>query len=261
MRPMRWMVVFVGMALVSADASAQVIGTFPWQTQPYCNRVVLTVIQQGGVYQLNGTDDQCGAGVAPVTGTAIPTASGVAMGFTVSLGSGRASHVSASISFASLSGTWTDADGLTGTFVFQGAAAGSPRPGPALAALATIPSGVTVTGQFMFDGHQPAAPAGSDAFSVMLPALAPAPLTDAVVNFGNASGAGDADPTCTGTFFAPTAPRGKVCIYVFNSSGFPLSSALGGVLALPKQSFNVSFVPSGGGGDLYLYATWAYTAP
>lgn len=124
-------VAVLGIMLASLSAEAQVIGTFSWQTQPYCNRVALTVVQTGGVYQLVGTDDQCGAGPAPVTGTAVPNGSGVAMGVTVALGSGRAAHLSANISLASLSGTWTDADGLTGPFVFAAATAGAPRPTPA----------------------------------------------------------------------------------------------------------------------------------
>lgn len=122
----------VGIVLGSSGAEAQQnIGTFSWQTQPHCNRVTVTVIQQGGVYQLVGNDDQCGAGPAPVTGTAIPSGSGVAMGLTVWLGTGRAAHLSATIALANLSGTWADADGRTGPFGFSGATGGSPRPAPA----------------------------------------------------------------------------------------------------------------------------------
>jgi hypothetical protein len=39
---------------------AQPIGTFRWQMQPYCNVVALNVTQIGGVYTLDGFDDQCG---------------------------------------------------------------------------------------------------------------------------------------------------------------------------------------------------------
>lgn len=130
-------------ALGSLNANAQVIGSFTWQTQPYCNRVALTVVQQGGVYQLTGSDDQCGAGSAPVTGTAVPTAGGVAMGFAVAQNNGGAAHVSATISLATLSGTWSDGDGNTGTFAFSGAGGGAPRPAPAtLAAYATAIGGI-----------------------------------------------------------------------------------------------------------------------
>ena len=42
-------------------AEAQSLGTFQWQLQPYCNLVTVTVTQNGGLYTLDGYDDQCGA--------------------------------------------------------------------------------------------------------------------------------------------------------------------------------------------------------
>jgi len=124
----------LALTVVSTSVAAQTIGPFVWQTQPYCNRVVLTVVQHGGVYQLLGTDDQCGMGSAPVTGTGVPTGSGVAMGLTIALSSGRSAHLSTTVSLSNLSGTWTDAEGRTGPFVFAGSAAGEVRPAPAGAA-------------------------------------------------------------------------------------------------------------------------------
>jgi hypothetical protein len=123
----------VALATVSARAEAQTIGTFTWQTQPYCNVLLLTVIQEGAGYQLVGHDDQCGAAPAPVTGTAIPSGGGVAFGVAVALPSGRTAHLSATISLASLSGTWIDADGNTGPFAFGANDGVSPRPAPAAA--------------------------------------------------------------------------------------------------------------------------------
>lgn len=38
----------LGLMLATLSAEAQVIGTSSWQTQPYCNRVALTVVQTGG---------------------------------------------------------------------------------------------------------------------------------------------------------------------------------------------------------------------
>jgi hypothetical protein len=116
---------------LSASADAQVIGSFPWQTQPYCNVVTVTVIQQGPVFQLVGSDNLCGSGSAPVTGTAVASGANVAFGFTVALSSGRAGQISAAINLTTLSGTWSDADGNTGNFVFGGNTGGSPRPSPA----------------------------------------------------------------------------------------------------------------------------------
>ena len=125
-------------ALSSVPASAQVIGTFSWQTQPFCNTVTLTVVQQGGLFQVHGSDNQCGAGVAPVTGTAVPVGGNVAFGFTVALGSGRAAHLSATIALGTLSGTWTDADGNTGPFVFGASGGSNPRPAPAAVTAITV---------------------------------------------------------------------------------------------------------------------------
>jgi hypothetical protein len=45
--------------------AAQVVGTFSWQTQPFCNRVTLTVVHVGGIYQLNGVDDNAVAKRSP----------------------------------------------------------------------------------------------------------------------------------------------------------------------------------------------------
>ncbi len=51
----------LGALLPGASASAQTLGTFRWQLQPFCNVLTVTVVQQGGHYQLYGTDDLCGA--------------------------------------------------------------------------------------------------------------------------------------------------------------------------------------------------------
>jgi hypothetical protein len=114
---------------MASGAQAQVIGTFAWQTQPYCNVVTMTVTQQGGLYQLLGTDNLCGTGAAPVAGTAVPSAGGVAMGFTVAMPTGRTTNISVAINLATLSGTWKDADGHAGTFVFGASTGGAQRPG------------------------------------------------------------------------------------------------------------------------------------
>lgn len=123
----------VGVLVAAVPAAAQVIGTFSWQTQPHCNVITVTVVQQGPQYQVTGHDNLCGAGTAPVTGTAVPTGGGVQFGFTIARPDGRAAHISATISLATLSGTWLDDNGRTGTFAFGGAGGGSARPAPAVA--------------------------------------------------------------------------------------------------------------------------------
>ncbi|MGE0138046.1 MAG: hypothetical protein AB7L17_21260 [Ilumatobacteraceae bacterium] len=122
-----------------------------------------------------------------------------------------------------------------------------------------IPSGQTVTGEVVYDTHRSEQVSSSDRVGVDLPGVAPAPLTNATVNF--ASGGGDNDATCTGTLSEPTAPPGKVCIYLSASSGIGFMN--GTVGNLPTRSFRINMDYAAGGGetDLFLIATWAYTAP
>lgn len=89
-------------ALVLAAPSAvlaQVFGTFPWQMQPYCNVVTLTLTNApAGGWVLDGNDDQCGAtnrgsavGVATFNG-----GGNVTLNFSiVTAPSGKPVHVSA----------------------------------------------------------------------------------------------------------------------------------------------------------------------
>jgi hypothetical protein len=135
----RAVAVFAGLVVLTASASAegQVLGPFRWQTLPFCNVLTLTIAQQGGQFLLTGTDNLCGAGIAPVVGTAVVNGASVAMGMTVSLPSGGGAHLTASLALATISGPWQDADGRTGTFQFLVGAGtnGPPRPAPASAAV------------------------------------------------------------------------------------------------------------------------------
>jgi len=134
--------------LSSAPAQAQSIGTLTWQLQPFCNRVTLTITQDGGIYTLDGFDDQCGAAQrAPLVGIATPNPDG-SIGFglnIVTVPSGRSVHVESRVSLGSLGGPWTDSAGNSGTLVFNGAAAGAARPAP------------TVSGTVLAVGSVPAA--------------------------------------------------------------------------------------------------------
>jgi hypothetical protein len=114
-------------------AAAQTVGTFRWQQQPYCNVVTLTVVQQSGIYQVDGFDDQCGAATrAAVTGMGFPNPSGtIGFGLTVvTTPGGSPLHIDATITLAALSGTWRDSSGATGAWTFTPGAAvpGSARP-------------------------------------------------------------------------------------------------------------------------------------
>ena len=128
-------------------SSAQAIGTFRWQQQPYCNVVTLSVVQSGGIYQVDGFDDQCGAGTrASASGLAFPNPNGtIGFGLTlVTTPGGIPLHIDATIALANLSGTWRDTSGATGAWTFtQGApVAGAARPVPR----ASFPAGLSAGG-------------------------------------------------------------------------------------------------------------------
>ena len=111
------------LAIQARPASAQSLGTFTWQLQPFCNRVTAQVVQNGGSYTLDGFDDQCGAGQrAPVVGIAVPNPDGtIGFGLTVvTVPGGRPVHIDARITLAALGGPWSDSAGNTGTLVFNG---------------------------------------------------------------------------------------------------------------------------------------------
>lgn len=124
-------------AATPTGADAQPIGTFRWQLRPYCNVVTVAITQNGAVYRIEGTDDQCGNGAdaASVTGTAFPNADGT-IGFGLNIVTspgGRPVTVDAKIALGTFSGTWRDSAGAAGTFVFTPGAGsgGSARPLPA----------------------------------------------------------------------------------------------------------------------------------
>lgn len=149
--PGRALVLLVlSVACLPSPLSAQTVGTFRWQLQPYCNLVTVVVEQVGPVYRLTGTDDQCGAGsAAAVNGEAhLTSGTSVALGFTiVTTPTGAPVHVSADITLPSANGSWSDSRGVSGAFVLlpAGSATGSPRPQPvpplAYGATLTQPTG------------------------------------------------------------------------------------------------------------------------
>lgn len=118
--------------VAASPAAAQPLGTFAWQLQPFCNRVVVSVVQNGAAYMLDGYDDQCSAAQRlPVVGSATFNPDGsVEMGFSSVPSSGVPLQFRARIDLGSLSGTWTDSQGNTGTFAFGASTGGSARPVP-----------------------------------------------------------------------------------------------------------------------------------
>lgn len=134
MKRLAW--VLPAVVLASTPAEAQTLGTFRWQLQPFCNVLTVAVVQQGGQYQVDGTDDQCGAAQqASVVGRAFPNPDG-SIGFgltTVTTTNATAIHIDARLSVATLGGTWRDSAGNSGAFAFTPGAGtgGNPRPVPA----------------------------------------------------------------------------------------------------------------------------------
>jgi hypothetical protein len=124
----------IGFLAVSAwPAGAQPLGTFRWQLQPHCNIVTVQVTQVGGVYRLEGTDDQCGAAtVAPVIGIAALNPDGsIALGLNhVTTPGGAPVHVDAVVTLPGAGGTWRDSAGNAGSFVLTPGVGigGPPRP-------------------------------------------------------------------------------------------------------------------------------------
>lgn len=105
----------------------------------------MSVTQVGGVYTLDGVDDLCGgADRAAVAGTAFPKPDGtLGLGFNIVLAAGaQPLHVSASISLSTVSGTWQDSGGNSGSLVFNPAISpGSPRPAPRAVFLSGLSAG------------------------------------------------------------------------------------------------------------------------
>ncbi len=137
-----------------------------------------------------------------------------------------------------------------------------------------IPSGTTVSGAFGIASTvavtltDPGIPAATTTNSsdvkqvVQLPGPAPADLTDATVNFANAGGAADADGSCTGSAAAPTAPAGKVCLYLSVVQGADTVVDGQAIPALPgSRAGFVVHAASATLGGTGAFGTWAYTAP
>src|SRR3954447_2702101 len=185
---------------------------------------------------------------------------------------------------------------LTGARGPQGAAGQPGQPGqtgqtgptgPAGATLidSPVPSGKTIKG--VWGGqYTPGGTAGNDAFvlSTSFPAPLSDPITDATAQLSTNSFAGglspavaaaamdaDEDPDCSGTLAAPTAPAGKLCLYVRDSR---ISNVKDGTLhvqgpasddapgeAARKLGFEVSFTANNAAAPVRVEGIWIYTAP
>lgn len=146
---------------------------------------------------------------------------------------------------------------------YQAEAGGTPgqpgqpgQPGPVASKIA---SGQTVTGYEAFDWDANANSETHDEI-VHLPGKAGVDLTDLTVNFANTFSAltPESDPYCTGSYAAPTAPAGRVCLYLDKDS--QAGHVNGFALPIMKDTgFDVSMTASLG--NNYVSMSWAYTAP
>lgn len=119
------------LALTASLADAQTLGTFRWQLQPHCNIVNLTVSVTGSVFRLEGFDNQCGASQrAAAVGIAfINPDQSVGIGLTiVGAPGGMPVHVDATLQLATLSGSWRDSAGNSGTLALDANTGGPQRP-------------------------------------------------------------------------------------------------------------------------------------
>ena len=141
-----------------------------------------------------------------------------------------------------------------------------------------IPSGITVIGAFgvgsgvtvtnTFTANPPSTDTLTTAYAndvqqvVQLPGAAPTELGNGSVNFAPNASAADGDATCSGSAVAPSAPAGKVCLYLTSAPGSDTvvdGEAIPG-LAGSRLGFVVHAV-SATTSVTGLFGTWAYTAP
>ncbi len=146
----------VALLVVAVSASAQSLGTFRWQLQPYCNVLTVTVTAVGGVFRLEGLDDRCGAAEASaVIGTAFLNPDGsVGLGFNIVVApGGQPQPVAARLMLPSLTGTWRDGQqsGVLASTPGPGTG-GSPRPLPAVGSPIPPTFGVQADGGFVAGG-------------------------------------------------------------------------------------------------------------
>ena len=153
------------------------------------------------------------------------------------------------------------AAGATGPAGLQGPAGAKGDTGPAGPAGGPIPSGGTVTGiaEWEFGTSTEGA-----TFSVQLPGDPGKILTQTDVNFSSHGNQGpgvvaDADRECTGTVFNPTAPPGRVCLYLWGYAQGTYD-LVGGAYNLRVPAFYVTWHSSNPNG-ISVEASWAYTAP
>ncbi len=143
----------------AVSAQAQPVGTFRWQQQPYCNVFTLAVVQNGGIYTLDGTDNGCGVAgrQLAVSGVGFPNLTGgIGLGLSVIAGTGAPLHLDINLPAGAVSGTWRDSAGRSGAWVFTPGTpvAGTARPAP----MPAFVNGLSLSNTTITDVAAPVAP-------------------------------------------------------------------------------------------------------
>jgi hypothetical protein len=127
-----------------------------------------------------------------------------------------------------------------------------------------IPSGTNVRGAWGLFGEN-LAMGQVTAVTVQFPVPAPVGLADADVNFAPSASAQDDDPACLGSVGNPTAPRGRVCIYIGDNTATNVGGSLrANATSSPVADASFGFAVAGQAaiaGGLSVQGSWAYTAP
>jgi hypothetical protein len=135
-----------------------------------------------------------------------------------------------------------------------------PQGAPGRNAWDVIPSGKTVTGYFYDTGFSGATP-NSQVENISFPGKASS--APSAYGFGaDPFTESPEDAACTGSFNAPTAPAGKVCVYLDGLSGFSDAAVYRWDNASTATStFYLTFAESAADTGNYYYGVWAYRAP
>ena len=116
------MMVGLATAVVVANAALGEAQTYRFQLQPFCNKVTLTLLpsSSGSVAGVVGYDDNCGEERSPVHGSAILTPDGgFSIGYTTNYPCGCGSHTTVEWGPNASSGSWTDSDGNSGSYIYD----------------------------------------------------------------------------------------------------------------------------------------------
>ena len=109
-----------GSLVVTPPASAESLGTFRWQTSPFCNVLTANITRESfDSFSITGFDDKCGAASRDALYGAffLNPRGDIGGGVTIVTAGGANQHLDIVIDPFTLAGTWTSSDGSSGAFV------------------------------------------------------------------------------------------------------------------------------------------------